>query len=368
MSPLSSLFGRAKDRGDGTSRAGAPGPAAGPGRERASSSPAALGTHSTAHDAPSAHGGTTAGPHAPLLVPELMARVRQIEIRTHRLVNTALSGGYRSTFRGSGLEFSEVRAYQPGDEVRRIDWNVTARTGDAYIKTYAEERELTLHLLVDTSRSMDFGSHGWTKRETAAQFAALISFVAIRHQDRVGLLLFGDTPGLHLPAKKGGQHVLRIVREVIAAPADARGSDLGAALEHAQRVLRRRSIVFVVGDFLAPEAKDAGGKSWVDRLAELSQRHDVIAVRAFDPFEEELPVAGIVPMEELETGRRIELDTRSNDVRAAWADRAKTRRAALIAGLARARADLLELDTTRDLGEAVLAFFRRRMLRHGGAR
>ncbi|MBK7874538.1 MAG: DUF58 domain-containing protein [Planctomycetes bacterium] len=359
MSPLSSIFGRAQDRDGAAARAGAPGSSAGPGR---------AGAHATAHDAPSAHGGTTAGPHAPLLVPELMARVRQIEIRTHRLVNTALSGGYRSTFRGSGLEFSEVRAYQPGDEVRRIDWNVTARTGDAYIKTYAEERELTLHLLVDTSRSMDFGSHGWTKRETAAQFAALISFVAIRHQDRVGLLLFGAEPGLHLPAKKGGQHVLRIVREVIAAPAQARATDLASALEHAQRVLRRRSIVFVVSDFLGDRGAPAGMKSWTDRLAELAQRHDVIAVRAFDPLEEELPSAGILSMEELETGRRLELDTRDARVRAAWAERAKARRAELVAGLARARADLLELDATRDLGETLLAFFRRRMLRHGGAR
>jgi uncharacterized protein (DUF58 family) len=144
-----------------------------------------------------------------LLAPELMARVQQIQIRTHRLVNTALSGGYRSTFRGQGLEFSEVRAYQPGDEVRRIDWNVTARTGDAYIKTYAEERELTIHFIVDTSLSMDFGSRVRTKRETAAQFCALLSLVALRHQDRVGLTLFGAKPGLHLPSRKGTTHILR---------------------------------------------------------------------------------------------------------------------------------------------------------------
>src|SRR6266850_671258 len=158
---------------------------------------------------------------SPLLARELMARVKQIRIRTHRLVNTALSGGYRSTFRGSGLEFSDVRAYQPGDEVRRIDWNVTARTGEAFVKTYAEERELTINLIVDTSRSMDFGSGRWTKRETAAQFCALISFVAMRHQDRVGLVMFGEQPGLHLTARKGGQHVLRVVREVIAAAPSA---------------------------------------------------------------------------------------------------------------------------------------------------
>jgi uncharacterized protein (DUF58 family) len=319
---------------------------------------------------PAAKGAT--GAHAPLLVPELMARVRQIQVRTHRLVNTALSGGYRSTFRGQGLEFSEVRAYQPGDEVRRIDWNVTARTGDAYIKTYAEERELTLHFLVDTSRSMQFGSSGWTKRETAAQFAALISFVAIRHQDRVGLLMFGAEPGLHVPAKKGGQHVLRCVREVIAARPDAGASDLAAALEHTQRMVRRRCVVFVVSDFLGLTEPPAGAgpraKSWVDRLSELARRHDVIAVRVSDPFEEALPSAGIVPFEDLETGRVLELDTRSAAVRAEWAERARLRREALLASLARAHADLIELDAARDIGDPIHAFFRRRMLRHGAAR
>jgi uncharacterized protein (DUF58 family) len=131
-----------------------------------------------------------------------MARVRAIEIRTHKLVNTALSGGYRSSFRGQGIEFQEVRAYQPGDDVRRIDWNVTARTGDAFVKNYAEERELTVQLIVDSSRSMDLGSAEWTKREVAAQFAALIAFVGLRHGDRVGLTLFGEQPGLHLPPRK----------------------------------------------------------------------------------------------------------------------------------------------------------------------
>lgn len=323
--------------------------------------------------------------HAPLLVPELMARVRQIQVRTHRLVNTALAGGYRSTFRGSGLEFSEVRAYQPGDEVRRIDWNVTARTGDAYIKTYREERELTLHFVIDTSRSMDFGSLGWTKRETAAQLCALISFVAIRHQDRVGLLLFGDTPGLHLPAKKGGQHVLRAVREVIAARPSAGGSDLGAALEQTARVLRRRSIVLVVSDFLGvagdprgreratdPRANEIAAsrarRSWPEHMSELARRHDVIAVRVFDPLEETLPPAGILPFEELESGRVLEIDTRAKGVREDWAARAEAREKELAAALGRGRADLLELDTTRDLGEAVHAFFRKRMASRPGGR
>jgi uncharacterized protein (DUF58 family) len=303
-----------------------------------------------------------------LLAPELMARVRQIQIRTHRLVNTALSGGYRSTFRGSGIEFSEVRAYQPGDEVRRIDWNVTARTGHAFVKTYAEERELTLNLIVDTSRSMDFGSRRWTKRETAAQFCALISFVAMRHQDRVGLALFGEQPGLHVPARKGGQHVLRVVREVIAAPVTGGASDLCAVLEHQVRVLRRRSVVFLVSDFDCPVEARTGGRTWPELLGLLNQRHDVIAVQVVDPLESHLPSAGLIELAEIETGRHTELDTRSQKVRIDWSERAKARQAAIDANLSRARVEKIVLDTTREIGEPVLAFFRRRMMRHGGGR
>ena len=311
------------------------------------------------------------GSGSPLLARELMARVRQIKIRTHRLVNTALSGGYRSTFRGSGLEFSEVRAYQPGDEVRRIDWNVTARTGEAFVKTYAEERELTINLIVDTSRSMDFGSARWTKRETAAQFCALISFVAMRHQDRVGLVMFGEEPGLHLTARKGGQHVLRVVREVIAARTTPGGSDLGAVLEHQLRALRRRSVVFVVSDFLdrpVAAASRPPRSSWSELLARLNRRHDVIAVRVFDPFEVELPSAGLIGLHEIETDRALEIDTRAVRVRDAWRAEAARRRAEIQAGLSRARVEQIELDTTRDVGEPILSFFRRRVARHGGAR
>ncbi|MBK7641564.1 MAG: DUF58 domain-containing protein [Planctomycetes bacterium] len=301
-----------------------------------------------------------------LLTRELMARVRAIQIRTHKLVNTALSGGYRSTFRGSGVEFSEVRAYTPGDDVRRIDWNVTARTGEAFIKTYAEERELTLHLVVDQSRSMDFGSGEWTKREVAAQLASLITFVALRHQDRVGLSLFGERPGMHLPAKKGSQHLLRIVREVLASRATSPGSDFAAALEQEERLLRRRSVVFVVSDFL--EGPGQRTRDWTQPLARLGLRHDLIAVRVFDPFESQLPAAGMLEFRELEGGALRELDTRSAAVRQIWAARAATRREELVATFARARADLLELDTTRDVGDSLRAFFRRRVMARGAPR
>ncbi len=298
-----------------------------------------------------------------LLEPDLAARVQRIRVRTHRLVTTALSGGYRSTFRGSGLEFSEVRAYQPGDDVRRLDWNVTARTGEPFIKTYAEERELSLELIVDTSRSMDFGTRLRTKREAAAQFCALISFVALRNQDRVGLLLFGESPGLHLRARKGSQHVLRIVREVLAAPPSPGGSGLSTALEHTRRTLRRRSVVFVVSDFQEPAE---GAADWSESLRHLAVRHDVIAVRISDPLERELPPSGLVLLEEIESGRRAEVDAGSARVRTEWARMCAERRRRAREALARGRADVIELDAGGDLGEPVAEFFRRRVARRGG--
>ncbi len=312
----------------------------------------------------------TAAPREPsgtLLVPELMARVRQIHIRTHRLVNTALSGGYRSTFRGQGIEFEEVRPYQPGDDVRAIDWNVTARTGEAFIKTFREERELTLELLVDTGLPMDFGSRTWTKREAAAQIAALISFVAIEHQDRVGLTLFGAEPGLHIQARKGPGHVLRVVREVMAAPVSEARSNLEEVLSHEERTLRRRSIVFLISDFVSAVPRQRGAEQdWTDSLARLARRHDVIAVRIVDPFEEALPEAGVLQLDELGGRRRLEVDTRSAAVRDDWSRRAMERREHLRAVFDRARVDWIDLRLDHDLADPIVQFFRRRALRHGG--
>jgi uncharacterized protein (DUF58 family) len=306
-----------------------------------------------------------------LLAPELLARVKKIHIRTHRLVNTALSGGYRSTFRGQGIEFEEVRPYIPGDDVRKIDWNVTARTGEPFVKTYNEERQLTIQLLVDTGMPMDFGSQRWTKREAAAQVAALVAYVALQHQDRVGLTLFGEEPGLHLPSQKGSQHVLRLVREMIAAPTSLRASDLRAVLETQERTLRRRSLVFLISDFLSAEFDE----TWVEPLARLARRHDVIAIRIIDPFEEELPRAGIVRLEGLVDGdsdgesasgpRPIEVDTSSSSVRDAWSERAAKRRERLSAAFVRARVDNFEVDLGKDLAEPLVSFFKRRAAAHG---
>ncbi|MEM7308190.1 MAG: DUF58 domain-containing protein [Planctomycetota bacterium] len=299
-------------------------------------------------------------PAAPAtLAPELMARVRQIQIRTHDLVSELLQGAYRSTFRGTGIEFEEVRPYQPGDEVRTIDWNVTARAGEPYVKTYVEERQLVLQLLVDTSLSMDFGSAAKTKREAAAEVAALLSFVAVQEQDMVGLTLFDDQPGLHLRPEKGSRHVLRVVREVMAAEARGRGSSLTAVLEHQLRHLRRRSLIFVVSDF---HDVDPG---WTRVLGRVARRHDVVCVRVFDPFEEELPNAGWITLHEPETGRRVEVDSRSAAVRRSWAAAAEERRQSFREATARARAARIDVDASADSADPVVAFFKRRARARG---
>ena len=314
--------------------------------------------------------GADPAPGDALLVPELMARVQQLHLRTHKRVNTALAGAYRSTFHGTGLEFQEVRLYQPGDDVRAIDWNVTARTGEAFIKKYAEERELTVHLLVDQSATMDFGSSRWTKREAAAQFAALVSFVAMRNQDRVGLGLFGEEPGLHLDARKGNRHVLRVIREVIAARPSEGRKDLAAILEHSVRGLHRRGMVFLISDFIgAPaEAGDQEGEHgfWGDHLRHLGRLHDLICVRVVDPLEERLPRAGLIETLEAGSGRRLELDSRSQAVRSAWAAAADQRRADHEQVLNAARVEGIELRTDGDLADPLQRFFRRRTLKHGG--
>lgn len=296
----------------------------------------------------------------PWLAPELMARVRTIQVRTHKLVSSALAGAYRSNFRGTGIEFESVRPYEPGDDVRTIDWKVTARVGEPFIKTYVEDRTLILQLVVDTSRSMDFGSGEKSKREAAAEVCALLALVAGRNQDQVGLCLFADEPGLHLAPKKGQHHVLRLIREVMAAPATGRGSSLTAVLEHQLRHLKRRALVLVVSDFLGTEAD-----AWEDPLGRLARRHDVIAVRVFDPLEEELPPAGWLELCEIESGRRLDVDARSASVRVAWSAAARARRARLVASLRKTRVDLVEVATSGDVAEPIARCFARRSARHG---
>jgi len=293
-----------------------------------------------------------------VLAPDLMARVRQIQVRTHRMVSNMLSGAYKSTFRGTGIEFEEVRQYQPGDDIRTIDWNVTARTGEPFVKTFVEERQLTLQLVVDTTHSMDFGSRDRSKRETAAEFCALMAYVAVFQHDQVGLSLFSDEPGLHLNPKKGLSHVMRVIREVIAAEPHGRGSSLAGALELQLRMLRRRSMIFVVSDFMSTVDED-----WSRILSRLSAKHDVVCVRITDPFEEELPKSGLITMRDIESGEMVDVDTRSDAVRKHWVRAAKERQAALDEVLMRARCERIDLSTCGDVGESVVRFFRKRLRR-----
>ncbi|HUR28391.1 MAG TPA: DUF58 domain-containing protein [Planctomycetota bacterium] len=304
-----------------------------------------------------------------LFAPELMARVRQIQLRTRRMVSEVLTGAYRSTFRGSGIEFDDIRPYQPGDDVRSIDWKRTARAGDAYIKTYIEERELSLVFAVDTSRSMDFGSREFTKREVAAQLVALLSYVAARQHDRVGLVLFGEEVGFSLPPKKGADAVARVIREVLAARPTAGKRSFENAIEHCARSLGRHSLLFFVSDFAADELREPGRlPPWSNALSALGRRHDIVLARVADPFETEPPPAGWLTLEGLESEARIDVDTRSEKVRQAWRAAAAARKAAVAALAKRSDLDQIELSTDGNVADPIGAFFSARGRRRRGSR
>ena len=304
-----------------------------------------------------------------VFAPELMARVRQIQLRTRRMVSEVLTGAYRSTFRGSGIEFDDIRPYQPGDDVRSIDWKRTARAGDAYIKTYIEERELSLVFAVDTSRSMDFGSREFTKREVAAQLVALLSYVAARQHDRVGLVLFGAEVGLSLPPRKGSDAVARVIREVLAARPTQGARSFQSVIDHCSRSLGRHGLLFFVSDFAAAELLGPGElPEWSNSLSGLGRRHDIVLARVSDPFENEPPPAGWLTLEGLENSARIEVDTRSKKVREAWRAASTARKAAVAALALRSNLDLIELSTDGNVADPIAAFFSARGRRRRGAR
>ena len=280
-----------------------------------------------------------------MLSREQLKTVRKIQIRTSHLVTDLFAGQYQSAFKGRGMEFAEVRLYQPGDEIRTIDWNVTARTGMPHVKRYAEERELTVMLLVDASASTVFGSVRQTKSALAAELGALFAFSAITNNDKVGLVIFTDRIELALPPRKGTHHVLR-VRPV------GRGTNISAALEHLARVTKRRCVVFIVSDFLDPGCRQA--------LRMASRRHDVIAVVLEDPREAALPAVGLVELEEAETGERYVVDTGNLRVREAFARQAAVARAERDRGLRAADVDAIVVQTDRPYTEALLRFFRMR--------
>ena len=291
---------------------------------------------------------------------EILKKVRQIEIRTNRLVNDSLAGEYHSVFRGRGMDFDEVREYVPGDEVRTIDWNVTARAGRPFVKKFIEERELTILLLVDLSASGNFGSAHQSKRELAAELASVLAFSAIRNSDKVGLILFTDQVEQYIPPKKGRRHVLRVVREILYFQPQRRGTEVAQALDFANSVIGRRAVVFLISDFQSSGNQDTALTVLRRAMRQTHRRHDLVAVRIQDPHEVELPAVGVLALEDAETGELMELDTLNPQVRSRFAHDAQERIAKLRRTINGEAVDSLELVTGEPYVPALKRFFETR--------
>ncbi len=291
---------------------------------------------------------------------ELMNKIRRIEIRTRRLVNDSFAGEYHSIFKGRGVEFDEVRPYLPGDEVRSIDWNVTARMGQPFVKTYVEERELTVMLMVDASGSGDFASKGRFKRELAAEFAAVLSFSATTNKDKVGLLIFTDKVELYIPPRQGRRHVLRLIRELLAFEPQNSGTDIKMALDTVNQILKRRSIIFLVSDFI--DDPERYGKP----LFMSNRKHDLIAVDLHDPLETEIPDVGVLALEDAESGDLVWLDTSDPAWRQLFARRTSQFEIDKRKALANAGVDRIQIRTDQDYVKALTLFFeqRNKRIRH----
>ncbi|MFP6651605.1 MAG: DUF58 domain-containing protein [Dehalococcoidia bacterium] len=292
-----------------------------------------------------------------ILTEELAEKIKRIEITARHLVTDSLAGEYHSVFKGMGMEFDEMRPYSPGDDVRRIDWNVTARMNTPYIRKYQEERELTVFLAVDASGSSDFGTTGQFKRELAAELAAVLSFAATTNNDKVGLLIFTDKPELIVPPRKGKRHVLRMVRDLLVFTPEGRGTSIESALDTINRVVKRRSIIFLISDFLVePE-------SLRRPLAATNRRHDVIALDLHDPMEHQIPDVGLMALEDAETGELEWVDTSNKAWREAFEARTldlEQQKRRLLSSLA---IDHIQISTDKDYVVELNEFFARRSRR-----
>ena len=290
---------------------------------------------------------------------ELIKKIRYIQIYTSKAVNDVLAGGYHSVFKGQGMEFDEVRAYQPGDDIRTIDWNVTARTGHPYVKRYVEEREITVFFLVDLSASGSFGSKEKLKNEIAAEFCALLAFSAIKNNDKVGLIVFTDNIELFIPPAKGTSHVLRLIRELLyfdsGKKQQSTGTDIALALDYLGRVLHKRGVVFLVSDFL--------DHNFEKPLGVLARRHDLIAVTVSDPREYALPDVGLLEIQDSESGATVLVDTGSKEVRGRYEDLAKDRDEQLSSLFNSIGVGHIQLFTDRDYVLDLVKFFRKRMVK-----
>jgi uncharacterized protein (DUF58 family) len=283
---------------------------------------------------------------------EILKKIRALEIKTKGLVQTMFAGDYHSVFKGRGMNFEDVREYQPGDEIRAIDWNVTARLGTAFVKKFTEERELTVVLVVDVSASGNFGSVSQSKRELAAEVACVLAFSAIRNNDKVGLLLFSDQVELFIPPKKGRSHTLRIIREILFFEPIGRGTAPGLALDYLNKVVTRRAVVFFISDFQTGD--------FSRQLAVSGRRHDFIALHIQDQREENLPNIGIITLEDAETGEQIEINTGDRGARTRFAALVEAQRTELNRTLRRANIDAIPLRTGENYLPALRSFFKQR--------
>jgi len=309
---------------------------------------------------------------------EILKKIRQIELRTNRLVTETLGGQYHSVFKGQGMNFEEVREYQPGDEVRAIDWNVTARMNHPFVKKFVEERELTLMLVVDLSGSGLFGSGAQSKRELAAEIASVLAFSAIRNNDKVGVILFSEDVEKYIPPKKGRRHVLRVIREILFHEPKKRGTNLNAALEFLNRVTRHRAIAVVVSDFIGTPTHSvkalAKKSSFLSEtliqsafvsLRSTNKRHDVIAIQVVDRYELELPALGRLVFKDAETGEVVEINTNELRKLKAFAERQAKSQTELLRMLRSANIDAIQLRTDQEYGPALGRFFETREKRRG---
>jgi len=286
---------------------------------------------------------------------EILKKVRRIEISTRGLVNEVFSGEYHSVFKGRGMNFAEVREYQYGDDIRSIDWNVTARNGAPFVKIFEEERELTVMLVVDVSASGDFGSRERFKGEIAVEICALLAFSAIKNNDKVGLIIFSDHVEKFVPPRKGRRHVLRVLRELLFHRPQGRGTDIATALDYLNHVQRKRAVTFLVSDF-----RDEG---FDKALAVSGRRHDLIAVRMGDARERELPRVGYVELEDPETGERVIANTSSARFRTEFSARWDRARAGLDRTLRRSKVDTIDIQTGEPYVQPLMRFFQDRMRR-----
>ena len=287
-----------------------------------------------------------------MLPREILRKVKRIEIRTRGLVDSFFGGEYHSSFKGRGMTFSEVREYQPGDDVRLIDWNVTARSGSPFIKVFEEERELTVILLVDISSSGSFGSKNYQKKEISAEIASVLGFSAIKNNDKVGLILFSNDIVKYIPPKKGKSHVLRVVRELLYTKPDFKGTSIKNALEFLMKVTKRKAVVFLLSDFL-----DEG---FLDSLKITARKHDLVSINIFDPYEQNFPNIGMLKAEDAETGVKFWIDTSNDHYLKQMNDLNTKKTNEFYKSTQKMGLDIIPISTSEDYVEPLMRFFKKR--------